>query len=357
MPKTETKYLTSYKTLLDTFQTEDIPNNIVLSLNEKILLDDLIKIVCRKFIGKNFDERNNLISFNAEDKMMESVLNECSNIGLFSEKKVVVLKNVKKLLKDSKLSLLSYLERFNPDTCLLMVATDEILDVDKIFSLDLKEESGGKDHRKIIDKNVKIYQVGAFTESEMIKWVKKKFEGFTITEDTIKHFLQFTNYSFDEIISEIEKLQTFCYFSNEITKDSVNLCNGIARDFNETDFIKAVIERKKEVALRIYSQISMKKDVEIFLIFLLSSAFVTINKLFDANVSRLQGWQLKKELKLWFPDQEKLLPLYKSFRESINREKIGSAFEYIFTTDKLLKTSGGNKRTMITSLIDNICNL
>ena len=133
MPKTETKYLTSYKTLLDTFQTEDIPNNIVLSLNEKILLDDLIKIVCRKFIGKNFDERNNLISFNADDKMMESVLNDCSNMGPFTANKVVVLKNVKKLPEDAKLSLFDYLKRTNPDTCLIITSAEKEFTHVKIF--------------------------------------------------------------------------------------------------------------------------------------------------------------------------------------------------------------------------------
>ncbi|MBK8551113.1 MAG: hypothetical protein IPL53_08680 [Ignavibacteria bacterium] len=102
MTKSETKYSISYKNLLEKFQQGKVSNNILLSIREKVLLDDLINVICKNFVGRNFDAGNNLISFSAEDKQMDNVLNECSNIGLFSEKKVVVLKNVKKVLKDAK---------------------------------------------------------------------------------------------------------------------------------------------------------------------------------------------------------------------------------------------------------------
>lgn len=357
MAKNEIKYLISYQSLLDKLQKDSIDNNILLSLREKVLLDDVVKIICKNFVGKSFDVKNNLISFNAEDKVIENILNECSNIGLFSEKKVVVIRNIKKLLKNEKLALLDYLNRFNPDTCLIMVASDEEFSVDKIFLFDSKEDDNHKGNKKIIESNVKIFEIDEFSDTEMILWIKEKFEDYVISEETIKHLLQFTNYSFDEILSEIEKLKTYCYFTKEVTIDAVNLCNGISKDFNETDFIRAVLKRDKNFALKIYDQITLKKDIEVYLIFLLNSAFIIINKLFDPGISKLQGWQLKKELKLWFEDQEKLLPYYKEFKNSIDSDKMKLAFEYIYKTDKILKLSGGDRKTTMTSLINNICNL
>jgi len=358
MAKTETKYLIPYKKLLENFRKDKIPNNILISVKEKVLLDELISVICENFGGKNFNTKDNLISFSAEDKQMDNVLNECSNIGLFSEKKVVVLKNVKKLLKDAKLSLIDYLKRSNPDSCLIMVSSDEELVVEKIFLFDPKAVTeSSAENKRTVDNSVKIFQVGEFSEQEIIKWIEDKFQGYKISSDTVKHFLQFTNYSFDEILSEIEKLKTFCWFTKEVTTDSVNLCNGISRDFNETDFIKAITERKMGDALKIYDHISLKKDSEVYLVFLMNTAFITINKLFDPNTAKLDGFMLKKELKLWFPDQEQLIPFYRNFRRSISQEKLRSAFDHIYTTDKLLKTSGGDKKTMMTNLIKNICSL
>ncbi|MDQ3021822.1 MAG: hypothetical protein M3R36_14810 [Bacteroidota bacterium] len=360
MTKAESKYLISYKNLIDVLKKESVANNILISITEKDLSDDLIRIISERFVGNYFEAKDHIIGFNAEDKPIENLLNECSNTGLFTERKVVVLRNVRKLLKDAKTALLDYIKNPNPGICLIMISTDEKFEVDKIFLSDNKEkdEPGtANKNKKIIESNVKIYEVSKLSDIELVNWIGEKFAGYKISNDTIKQFLQFTNYSLDEILSEIEKLKTYCYFSKEVTTDIINLCNGIAKGFDETDFIKAILEHQGDKALKIYSQISLRKDVEVFLIFLLSSAFIIINKLFDPSAAKLEGFALKRELKLWFPEQDKLLPHYRNFRNSIKQEKIKTAFEYIYTTDKILKTSGADKRTTMTLLINNICNL
>ncbi len=323
MAKSEKRNIVSYRKLTDTFEKGPVNNNILLSLREKVLLVDLVKVICKKFVGENFDAKNNLISFNADDKNIESFMNECSNSGLFSDKKVVVLRNIRKLLKDGKTALIDYLGRPNPDTCLIMINSDEELDISKIFLYDSRggESADAARNRRIIEDNVKIYELGGLSESELIEWIKEKFGDHKISDSSVKHFLRFSNNTPDEILPEIEKLKTYCYPSKEITDDAINLCNGISKDFSESDFIKAVLEHQNEKALKIYSQISLKKDVEIFLIFLLNSAFITIDKLFDPGVEKLQGFLLKKELKLWYPDQEILLPYYRNFRKSTGHDK------------------------------------
>jgi len=367
LAKFDSKYNISYKNLKDSLLKEKIPNNILLSINEKVLLDDLVKIICEKFGGKNFDVKNNLVSFNAEDRQNENIINECSNTGLFAERKVVVLKNVKKLLKAGKLSLLDYLKKYNPDTCLIMTSDDDEFSVEKIFLLDAKETGKSKNQddepaapktsKKDIENNVKICQITGFTESELVGWVKEKFDDYKIDKETIVYFLQFSNFALDEILSEIEKLKTFCYNTKEITPESVNLCNGIAKDFDESDFVQAIMEKKKDVAMKIYDYISLKKDSEVFLVILLSTAFIAINKLSDPGVARLDGFNLKRELKLWFPGQDRLIPFYKNYRKTIGSDKMKIAFDQIHSADKSLKSTGGDKKMIMSRLINNICNL
>lgn len=356
MAKADNKYKISYKNFLGKLEKDSIPNIILLSLKEKILLDDIVKVICSKFVGKGFDPVNNLISFNADDKQTGNVLNECSNTGLFSDKKVVILKNVKKFSKDDKLSYTDYFKRPNPDTVLIMVSTADEFSPGKVFSYDSKlENENSAEIKKTVESSVKIYEIGGFTDEEFISWIKEKFGDYKVDTDAIVRMLQYSNHSSDEIMSEIEKLKTYCFFSKEVTMEAVNLCNGIAKDFKETDFIRAVIERDSEKALLIYEKISLKKDVEVYLIFLLNTAFVIINKLYDPGVSKLQGWQLKKELKLWPDEQEQLLPFYRKFRNSLEYGKMKYIFGNIYQSDKLLKSSGRDKKSIMTGLINNIC--
>jgi DNA polymerase III delta subunit len=358
MAKDQLNYKISYNNLVSKLEKDSIPNIILLSLKEKILLDDIVKIICAKFIGKNFDAKNNLISFNGDDRAIENILNECSNTGLFSDKKVVVLRNVKKLLKDEKMSLVDYFKRPNPDTVFLMVSIEDDFSPGKVFLYDSKSENEkAKEVQKVVESSVKVYEINEFTETDLISWIKEKFGEYKIDETAINQFIQYSNFSLDEILSEIEKLKTYCYNTKEVTIESVNLCNGIAKDFSEADFIKAIVEKDYENALKIYDKISLKKDVEVFLIFLLNSAFIVINKLYDPGVVKLNDWQRKKELKLWSAEQDKILPYYQRYKNSNNQENMKTAFSHIYLADKLLKSSGSDKRTIMSSLIGNICRI
>lgn len=336
---------------------ENIPNNILIATRERALSSELIKIICRKFSGNGGDTKNNLIVFNADDKPIENLINECSSSGLFSEKKIVVLKNVKKLLKDAKVALLEYLSSSNPDVCLIMISSEENFEPDKIFFDSREGGENVKLYKKIIRDKIKIFSLEEFSEPELIEWIENKFEGYKISKDTIKHFLQFSNYSLDEILPEIEKLKTYCCDSKEITTDTVNLCNGIAKEFSEMDFIKAILERKRDRALMSYDAISLKKESEVYLVFLLYTAFIAINKLYDKGISKLYGFNLRKELKLWYDEQNNLLPFYNKFKESTGTDSIREIINQLYAADKILKTTSSDKKTVIISLINKICEM
>ncbi|MBV6478104.1 MAG: hypothetical protein HGGPFJEG_00851 [Ignavibacteria bacterium] len=356
MAKDSIKYNITFKSLKEKLSKGDIPGNMLISAGSKIVFDEIIEIVCKKFTGKSSCEKDILISFNSEDKPIENVINECSSTGLFADKKIVILKNIKKLPKADKMSLVEYLKRPNSDACLIMESSGEELNPAKLFFYDKKDgEENTAEIKKTIEHNVSIFQISSMNETEIIDWLMDKFEDYKISMDTLKHFIQFSNYSPDELISEAEKLKTYCYGSKEITKDAVNLCNGMEKDFNENDFIKALIEKDTGKAFRIYESISLKKDAEVFIIFLLNSSFTAIYKMYDPAVNGMNEWDLKRSLKLWFPDQDKLIPLYKKFRSSAGREKIAELINQIYKTDKMLKTSSADKRNIMSDLIHRIC--
>ena len=344
---TDNKYNINFDTLKKKLSGKNIPSNLLLFIPEKILFEEILGIAGKSFIGKEYAGKTHLKLFYSDDKNIEDVINECSNLGFFSEKKIVVYKilkrtGVKGLSKDDKSAILNYLVRFNPDTLLILFVQD------KEFTFSNFEE--------FENKNIEIFITGLTAENEIFNWVKQNFEGYEITDDTIYHFLQFLNPSLDEIITEVEKLKTYCSADHKISFDSVNLCVGASKDFNENDFIEAVFTRDVNKALKIYDNMSLKEDVEIYFLVLLNSALIGITKLYDPKINELNNFMLSRELRIWRYD-EKRVKIYKNFIRSTNELNIIKAFDYIYKADKAFKTSSQDKRAVFTTLIRNITEL
>jgi DNA polymerase III delta subunit len=341
MAKSKKKNLISYPELITKAGKGFDYNILLLHISEKILIDEFINKSALKFLGKKPDN-SSLVILDAENAELEKIANELSSGGFFSEKKVLVLKNIKCLRKDEKLSLEKILRRVSPDIFFIMLATEK--------------EFKSSDYEELYSGNALDLDVKEFTEDEFIVWVKSRFDDYKISDDAVFRLLQLTNFSFDEVLGEIEKLKTYSYFSKEIDLKTVNECIGLSKDFLEIDFIREILNKNRENAMKIYSRIILKKDVEVFLLYLLSSSFIIISKLFDPESAKLSGWDQKRILKLWF-DHEKLLPEYKNFRQSIDKNKLKMAFEHIHNADKALKTSNTESKTVFSTLVENLCSL
>jgi DNA polymerase III subunit delta len=342
------EYKKSYKSILDLARSGKIPNNIFLFLSEKILLEEFLEVLGKKFIGKSFDVKKDVRKFFSNDKQIEDVINECSNLGFFSEKKIVLFRvekrpGVKGLSKDDKEAFINYFRNSNPDTILIL----HVLDSEYTFSNfdDFKGE------------NIIFYIKEETTPGEIVTWIKDKTEGYDMSEDVIIHLLKYMNPSYDEIYSELEKLKTYSAISKKISIEDVNLCVGLTKDFNELDFIEAVLTRNINKALKIYDMLSLKEEIEIRLVSYLVSAFIAIYKMYDPSLSRMGDWDKKKELRLWGKTADKMKGIYEEYKSATNELKIMKAFDYIYRADKAFKTSSPDKRAIFTTLISNLASL
>lgn len=345
--KTTTKYNTSYSALVKKLSGDKVVPNHLIFLQEKILFDDLIKTAARKFLGQGYRAKEQVRYFFTDDKSLDAVLTETSNISFFPEPKIIILKVVRKpgykgFSDKEKAALTHYFDNPNPEIMLII--------------LDAGEEPNFAAYEGLEHKNLDISMVGAIPESEYVDWVKSKFEGYTISDETINHFIQFLNFSFDEISQEIEKLKVYCLEGREVTIDAVNLCIGFSKDFNEFQFIEAVLTRDQEKALQIYEKLVLKKDVEIYLLVLLNSAFIAINKLQDPKTYNLHGWDLMRALKIW-GGGDRMVRIYKDYHRQINEFKLKMAFDYIYEAEKLFKTSNPDKKTVFIRLINGLTSL
>lgn len=347
MAKRKDNYEKTFSSFIGGIKKGDIPSNLLLFVKEKSLLDLILNTIGKKFMGENYNPKEHLIQFFTDDAELGNVLNECSNTGMFSDKKIVVLKVVRKpgyrgFNEDEAKALSGYFKMQNPDVVFLIVDTGA--------------EAKSSMYDKIKDPNLEIAVIADLSNAEYMKFVKSKFGDYKIDDDTIAHFTQMLNLSMDEISSEIEKLKTYAVDRMEITMDDVNMCIGFSRDFNEPDFIYSVLSRDANSALKIYKSLILKKDVEIYLLILLNSAFVALAKLGDPKIGNYHGWELGRKLKIWY-DLDKILPVYKKYKGEINELKLKQAFGYINASEKALKSTGTDKKSVFTQLIANLVNL
>ena len=339
------KYKISYKDLRTKLSKEKIGNNIFIFTPEKILLNEIISLIGEKFIGKTFNEKEHVRKFYSDDKNVEEFITTCSNLGFFSEKKIVLYKifkrpGVRGFSKDEKPAILNYLGENNPDTFLIFLVQDREYNFSNFEDLE--------------PKGVKFFAISEATEAETLEWVKEKFDDYKIDDETIIYLMKFLNFSFDEIFTEIEKLKSYCFNSKIITKESVNLCIGLSKDFSENDFIEAVLSRNANKALQIYDKLTLKEDIDIRLLAFLTSAFIAIAKLFDPEVNILVGYNLKRELRIWGDRGDNLVEIYKKYKSATNELKIMKAFDYIYKADKAFKTSAVDKKSVFSVLINNL---
>ena len=202
-----------------------------------------------------------------------------------------------------------------------------------------------------------VYIVDTSNEEDIISWVKEKFDGYKISDGTIDSLLQYMNPSYDEIYSEIGKLRTYCCQTMEITDEAVKECAGFTKEFDEIQFIEALLKKDNDKAMKIYDNLSLREDVEIYLIYLLSSAFIALSKMQDTKIAQMpDGFALYRELRLW-GDSQRLIGIYRKFQKEMNELKIKNAFDYIYAADKSLKSTSVDKKAVISNLINKLTSL
>jgi len=332
--------------LIKRIKKEPLSSNYFVFSQEKSVFDNMIKEIGDKFAEGNFDFKNNFSKYYSEETSMEMLINECSNASFFSEKKIIYYKLSKKagtkggLKADDKKALVNYLNNPNPETILLIAVRDKEYQIDS--------------YSDYFVKNTGVFILDSPGENELIEWLDENKGEYKLEKDAVTLLLRHINPSYDESIRELEKLKSFCYESKIIDSNAVNLCIGMSREYNEGDFINAILDRRPDTAMLIYDNLALREDADILLIYMISSLFQGIFKLGDPELNKMNDYELKRELKIFYDKNNTILNKYKKFRSETNELKIKNSFDYIYITDKTLKTSSADKRTLFSRLITEI---
>lgn len=320
-------------------------HNYLLFLFENCLLEEVIEKLGNAFIGNEFNFNNHFKKYYSDETEINDLLSECENLSFFSEKSISLYiftktQNFRGLKKDEKGALKKYFLSPNPEKMIILLVNNS--------------ETNFSHFEDLINPNLGVYHILPPTVSELKEWMKQQLIDYRVEDSALEKILEYINLSYDEAKEELEKLKTFEYKTKVINTDSVNLCVGFSKEFDEKDFIKSVLKRDTDKAISIYKNLALKPNFELYVIGIFNRIFVNITKLLDKNFQKSNNKQ--RELQIYL-DFSEMIQLYYNYMSNLNELKIKSAFDYIYKSDKMLKTSISDKYTIMATLIHKITNL
>ena len=160
--------------------------------NEAFLQDFFINYLSSKFLNNE----QSVLYINLDDDKESLFLSELSSYSLFTEKKVIVVRRIKKISKNGKKELFDYLKSPNNNYCLVLIS--EVYDFKNSLQKDLEKISTTIDVRVPFENKIKEW---------VLYYVKTK--KYNIDIEKIDDLVDKYGDSISHVINEIENLHLF----------------------------------------------------------------------------------------------------------------------------------------------------
>lgn len=230
-------------------------NNYLLESNDSIALEKSQE----KIIKDNKFTKASIYTYDLEEPSLDNALEDLDTYGLFTQEKVIILKNIELLKYDDNKKefehLFRYLDNPNPDN-LLIIEVNKLSSNSKVGKV-LKE----KCNYEKIELNTKSY-------------IKQLLKDYEIDSNTVNLLDNYCLGDISKIYNECQKLKNYKYDEKVITEDDVKeLVTKKLGDSKDLTFAfsRSIALRDKKDALKKYKELLSYNFEPISIIGLLSS--------------------------------------------------------------------------------------
>lgn len=240
----------------------------------------MVKKQIKKIVSETFNDPNNLDTVYLDSRKIEEkdLLDECEQISLCGDKKVVVVENCSFLtaerVKNKFLytdKLLDYLSNENPSTVL-------------IFSViyDKKLDSRGKIY-KILSKKGKIVECKDLDANDWLAYISSFFErrNVKIEKKAVNELCKRCDGNLNIFINEANKL--LLYKTNSISFEDVVETVTKPLYSNVFDILHNLMHGNKEKAIVIYRDLLIAKIEPVVLISIITESLIYLDKVLYLN--------------------------------------------------------------------------
>lgn len=230
-------------------------NNYLIESTDSLSLEN----EASKLIKDNKFTKASVYKYDLEETELENALEDLDTYGLFTQEKVIILKNIESLKYDDYKSefehLFRYLDNPNPDNLL-------IIEVSKL--------SGTSKIGKILKEKCTYNKVELNTKS----YIKQLLKDYEVDPNTINLLDNYCLGDISKIYNECQKLKDYKYEEKVITEDDVKELVtkklGDSKDLTFS-FSRSIALRDKKGALKRYKELLSYNFEPISIIGLLSS--------------------------------------------------------------------------------------
>jgi DNA polymerase III, delta subunit len=224
---------------------------------DTFLIDKEIKNIIKK-------HQINDISITKYDLSCDSlkiILDDSKTISFFEELKLIIVDNAtifNRVKTEHNTDLLvEYLNNPNPTTILVFINQNNTIDNTKKISKLIKEKGIVKE----------------IINSDINQIVKNMFTGYTIESNIVNLIIKRVGDNLALIESEVEKLKIYKIEEKNITEEDVMELTTTNIDTDIFKFIDNIIDKEKNIAMSIYTEMIKQGEEPIKIIALLASKF------------------------------------------------------------------------------------
>ncbi|MBL7994396.1 DNA polymerase III subunit delta [bacterium] len=315
-----------YQTALKNIKKGDLALNYLFYGEELFLADDLIDTIIFKTFNAEKDDFN-LHIFYGKESRGEDILNAAMSFPIMAEKKVIILKDVEQLDKNSTDSLSDYFK--NPHDSTIFVAV-----------------SGKADFRKnpfkILEQKAVCVKLEKLSDRDIPDWIeagvmqkKKKIEPRAAMLMAAR-----SDVSMRDLYNQIEKLCTYVGARDTINEEDIESVVGISRQYNIFELCNAIGMKDLARALTIFNQMYYFGEQPVGMIVMLHRQFVLLWQICD---KREAGRPLK-EIENFMMANYRIYPNffqndYWPQAQNFSTAEIQECFSYLLDADVQLKSS------------------
>ncbi|MFA5779658.1 MAG: DNA polymerase III subunit delta [Elusimicrobiota bacterium] len=286
--------------------------------------------------NKNEKQSESPAGTTEKNVILENALSSADSLPFISVKKMVVIKNIHKLLESQDELLRKYIEKPHLSTCLVLVGGDKL------------------PKREIFRKIEKLYPTVNFYNlfgNQICSWIIEYAKTFDkiISSDEAEEILKITGNNLFDIKNEIDKLILYAGDKTEIEMNDIENCCGHFRENTVFELMPALAEKKTETAIKILANLFNSGEDEYMILAAVTDRYrkyLRFNELTESGVGDGEA-AMRSGVKFY---QDKFITDARKF----NISEIKLSLIKILETDLKMKSSG-NSKNHIERLFFDLC--
>jgi len=286
--------------------------------------------------NKNEKQFESPVGMPEKNVILENALSSADSLPFISDKKMVVIKNIHKLLESQDELLKKYIEKPHLSTCLVLVGGDKL------------------PKREVFRKIEKLYPAVNFytlSGAQMHSWILEYIKTFNkiISTAAADEILKITGNTLWDIKNEIDKLILYAGDKTEIEMNDVECCCGHFRENTVFELMPAMAEKQTENVIKILANLSNSGEEEYMILAQVADRYrkyLRFNELIESGVASGEA-AMRSGVKFY---QDNFIAEARKF----NIPEIKLSLIKILETDVKMK-SGGDSKNHIERLFFDLC--